>query len=104
MATDPICGMYVEESPRALKVARNGITYYFCSESCLQQFQAPELALSRLKILVALGAILTIPIIPLSYLPIITDMKLNNYLLFLLSLPVQFIVGEIGRASCRERV
>src|SRR2546428_2796149 len=93
MATDPICGMYVEESPRALKVARNGITYYFCSESCLQQFQAPELALSRLKILVALGAILTIPIIPLSYLPIITDMKLNNYLLFLLSLPVQFIVG-----------
>ena len=93
MATDPICGMYVEESPRALKVARNGITYYFCSESCLQQFQAPELALSRLKILVALGAILTIPIILLSYLPIITDMKLNNYLLFLLSLPVQFIVG-----------
>ena len=93
MATDPICGMYVEESPRALKVARNGITYYFCSESCLQQFQAPELALSRLKILVALGAILTIPIILLSYLPIITDMKLNNYFLFLLSLPVQFIVG-----------
>src|SRR2546426_3412980 len=93
MATDPICGMYVEESPRALKVARNGITYYFCSESCLQQFQAPELALSRLKILVALGAILTIPIILLSYLPIITDMKLSNYLLFLLSLPVQFIVG-----------
>src|SRR5256885_13356463 len=90
MATDPICGMYVEESPRALKVARNGITYYFCSESCLQQFQAPELALSRMKILAAHSAILTIPIIPLSYLPMNTDMKLNNYLLFLASLPAQF--------------
>jgi len=93
MATDPICGMYVEESPRALKATRHGITYYFCSETCLQQFQAPEVALRRLKIFVALGVILTIPIILLSYLPIIRDMRLNNYLLFLLSLPVQFIVG-----------
>ena len=93
MATDPICGMYVEESPRALKATRHGITYYFCSETCLQQFQAPEVALRRLKIFVALGVILTIPIIVLSYLPIIQDMRLNNYLLFLLSLPVQFIVG-----------
>src|SRR3989475_6703993 len=93
MATDPICGMYVEESPRALKLARGGITYYFCSQTCLEQFQAPELALRRLKRLVALGATLTIPIILLSYLPIIHDAKLNNYLLFLLSLPVQFVVG-----------
>jgi len=51
------------------------------------------MALRRLEIFVALGVILTIPIILLSYLPIIQDMRLNNYLLFLLSLPVQFIVG-----------
>ena len=85
--------MYVEETPRALKATRNGITYYFCSETCLQQFQAPEVALHRLRILVALGVVLTIPIILLSYLSIIQDMRLNNYILFLLSLPVQFIVG-----------
>src|SRR2546425_6764242 len=93
MATAHICGMNVEESPGALKAPRHGITYYFCSETCLQQFQAPEMALRRLEIFVALGVILTIPIILLSYLPIIQDMRLNNYLLFLLSLPVQFIVG-----------
>src|SRR6266699_910847 len=93
MAKDPICGMYVEEGKHALQTTRYGTTYYFCSETCLAQFQAPEKALARLKRLVAFGAILTIPIAALTYLPIIPDSHINNIVMFILSLPVQFIVG-----------
>jgi Cu+-exporting ATPase len=39
MATDPICGMTVDESTTR-KVERDGQTYYFCSEHCRQKFLA----------------------------------------------------------------
>jgi Cu+-exporting ATPase len=93
MAKDPICGMYVEEGKHALQTTRYGTTYYFCSEACLAQFQAPEKNLARLKRLVALGAAFTIPIAALTYLPIIPDHQINNFVMFVLSLPVQFVVG-----------
>jgi P-type Cu+ transporter len=93
MAKDPICGMYVEEGKHALQTAHYGTTYYFCSEACLAQFQAPEKNLARLKRLVTLGAGFTIPIAALTYLPIIPDRFLNNLVMFVLSLPVQFLVG-----------
>src|SRR3989441_3848543 len=93
MAKDPICGMYVEEGKHALQTTRYGTTYYFCSETCLAQFQAPEKNLARLKRLVALGAAFTIPIAALTYLPIIPDRQINNLVMFVLSLPVQFVVG-----------
>ena len=93
MAKDPICGMYVEEGRHALQTTRYGTTYYFCSETCLAQFQAPEKTLARLKRLVALGAAFTIPIAALTYLPIIPDHQVNNLVMFVLSLPVQFVVG-----------
>src|SRR3989442_10490600 len=93
MAKDPVCGMYVEEGEHALKTIRYGTTYYFCSETCLIQFQAPEKALARLRRLVALGAVLTVPIAALTYLPIISDRAVNNLAMFFLSLPVQFVVG-----------
>ena len=85
--------MYVEEGPHALQATRYGTTFYFCSEACLVQFQAPEKTLARLKQLVALGAALTVPITILTYLPIIPDQIINNLVMFLLSLPVQFVVG-----------
>src|SRR3989449_10666562 len=94
MAKDPICGMYVEEGKHALQTTRYGTTYYFCSETCLAQFQAPEKTLARLKRLVALGAAFTIPIAALKYLPIIPDHQINNLVMFALSLPVQFVVGH----------
>ncbi len=94
MAKDPICGMYVEEGENALKTTRQGTTYYFCSETCLVQFQAPEKAAARLKRLVALAAILTVPIAALTYLPIIADRTANNLVMFILSLPVQFVAGS----------
>ncbi len=93
MAKDPICGMYVEEGKHALQTTRYGTTYYFCSETCLAQFQAPEKTQASLKRLVALGAAFTIPIAALTYLPIIPDRHVNNLLMFVLSLPVQFVVG-----------
>ncbi len=37
MATDPICGMQVDEGTD-LKVERDGQTYYFCSDHCRQNF------------------------------------------------------------------
>jgi len=93
MAKDPICGMLVEEGEHSLKTTRYGATYYFCSETCLFQFQAPEKALARLKRLVALGAVLTVPIAALTYLAIISNRATNNLAMFVLSIPVQFVVG-----------
>src|SRR5215831_11606118 len=93
MAKDPICGMFVEEGESSLKTTRRGTTFYFCSETCLFQFLAPEKAFRQLKILVATGIVLAIPIILLTYFPIIASSTLNNYILLILSLPVQFFVG-----------
>ena len=48
MATDPVCGMFVEPSPEALQIVRDNRTYYFCAESCLLAFSEPEEARRRL--------------------------------------------------------
>ncbi len=93
MAKDPVCGMFVEEGEHSLKTYRRGTRYYFCSETCLSQFEAPEKALRRLRALVVAGGALAIPIAVLTYLPVIQDTAANNLVLFLLSLPVQFVVG-----------
>ncbi|MFH1094223.1 MAG: YHS domain-containing protein [Candidatus Omnitrophota bacterium] len=37
MTIDPICGMEVEES-KAIKLEKNGETYFFCSKSCQDKF------------------------------------------------------------------
>ena len=55
MATDPVCGMSVDETPDALRLLRDNRTYYFCSGECLRSFAAPEEARRRLarRLLVA---------------------------------------------------
>src|SRR6266571_1843651 len=93
MAKDPICGMFVEEGLHALTATLHGTRYFFCSETCLTQFQAPEKALTRLKQLVLVGTVLTVPITALTYLPLIPSKDINNLVMFLLSVPVQFVVG-----------
>ncbi|MBI3571840.1 MAG: YHS domain-containing protein, partial [Gammaproteobacteria bacterium] len=40
MATDPVCGMAVEEKKAAGISVHAGATYYFCSASCLEKFKA----------------------------------------------------------------
>src|SRR3989475_9091370 len=93
MVKDPICGMFVEEGQHALTATLHGTRYFFCSESCLVQFQAPEKALAQLKRLLVIGTVLTIPITALTYFPIVTSKVINNLVMFLLSVPVQFVVG-----------
>src|SRR5438093_2631157 len=93
MAKDPICGMFVEEGPHVLTATLHGTRYFFCSESCLVQFQAPEKALAQLKRLLVIGTVLTIPITALTYLPNVPSKDINNLVMFLLSIPVQFVVG-----------
>ncbi len=43
MATDPVCGMTVEEKTAAATTVYNGTTYYFCAPGCKRRFEAdPE--------------------------------------------------------------
>src|SRR5690242_3822669 len=55
MATDPICGMYVDEATAELVLRRDNRAYYFCSSACLAAFAAPaaEAASLRRALLVA---------------------------------------------------
>ena len=41
MAIDPICGMTVDER-KAIRVQKDGLAYYFCSESCKKKFLAQQ--------------------------------------------------------------
>ena len=92
MAKDPVCGMYVDESTAEFKVTIRGTTYYFCSQTCMKQFLAPEVEIKRLKISIVIGAILTIPILVLTYITLL-PMVINNYVLLILDTPIQFIFG-----------
>ncbi len=67
MATDPVCGMFVDERTAELTLARENRTYFFCSTSCLQEFSAPELQLARLRRRLAVGWPISILILSLSY-------------------------------------
>ena len=67
MATDPVCGMFVDEHTAELTLARENRTYFFCSTSCLQEFSAPERQLTRLKRRLAVGWPISIVVIILSY-------------------------------------
>jgi P-type Cu+ transporter len=93
LAKDPVCGMFVQEGPGALKAELRGATYYFCSRACRMEFVAPERELKRIRLLVALGAGLTVPILALTYLPLMSS-DASNYALLALAFPVQFVVGS----------
>ncbi|MDG7006787.1 MAG: heavy metal translocating P-type ATPase [Nitrososphaerota archaeon] len=94
MATDPVCGMYVEESPGALHATVNGRTYYFCAESCLQTFIAPALELRSLKRNIMLSVGLGVPILVLSYVALLPASFPTGWLLLAMATPVQFIAGR----------
>ena len=38
-ATDPVCGMTVEEADAAATAEYEGQTYYFCSNDCKEEFE-----------------------------------------------------------------
>ena len=92
MAKDPICGMYVDESTAELRAQVRGVTYCFCSESCLREFVAPEKELRRLKTEVLVSALLAIPILLFTYANLLPTQD-STYILFTLATPIQFIIG-----------
>jgi Cu+-exporting ATPase len=91
MAKDPICGMYVEEREDAIKSIRFGKTYYFCSESCKEQFEKPEKEFKTLKKKIIISWTLTIPVLFFTYFPIYLFTK---YIVFILATVVQFYSGS----------
>jgi Cu+-exporting ATPase len=93
MAKDPVCGMSVVEGPESLKATVKGTTFYFCSESCRMEYVMPEKELAKLKRTVILGAVLTVPILAITWLPVLSP-QVAGYVLLLLALPVQFYVGS----------
>ncbi|MEW6054820.1 MAG: heavy metal translocating P-type ATPase [Nitrospirota bacterium] len=64
MAKDPICGMVVPKN-RSLKREVGGRTYYFCSETCVKTFEAPEQELKAMKrrVTIALTGVLALAIL-----------------------------------------
>ncbi len=83
--------MWTRKQPNLRQVSE-GTTYYFCSHNCMQEFLAPEVEMRKLKIAVAVGGILTIFIIILTYAALL-PMRINNYILFVLDTPIQFYFG-----------
>src|SRR5208282_3735408 len=92
MAKDPVCGMFVEEETATITRAIHGTKWYFCSETCANTFEKPEIELKHLKLLVVAGGLLTVPIVLFTYVMFLPT-NVNNYLLFILETPVQFVVG-----------
>ena len=102
MATDPVCGMFVEEKPDSIQHIVDGRKYYFCSTQCLNEFTEPERELQKLKKHVTISIALTIPIIILT-IPhmfalqledwILLPMETSNYAMLALATPIQFWIG-----------
>lgn len=102
MATDPVCGMFVEEKPDSIQHIVDGRKYYFCSTQCLNEFTEPERELRKLKKHVVISIALTIPIVILT-LPhmfpsqledlIPLPMETSNYVMLALATPIQFWIG-----------
>ncbi|MCI4362921.1 MAG: heavy metal translocating P-type ATPase [Thermoplasmata archaeon] len=67
MATDPICGMFVDERSAELRLVRENRTYYFCSSHCLEEFSRPELELARLRRKLLVAWPLAVAVVALTY-------------------------------------
>src|SRR5437867_12970329 len=97
MPTDPVCGMYVDEGTHLTSVVR-GRKYYFCCETCLETFTAPQKELARLKRLTALSLGIGIPLFVVglgqSFQWWLVGLEgPPNLVFFVLATPVQFVAG-----------
>lgn len=50
-ATDPVCGMRISRSSAAASTSYRGHPYFFCNDSCLNQFTANPLEFVKVKIM-----------------------------------------------------
>src|SRR5213594_1053031 len=97
MPTDPVCGMYVDEGTHLTAIVR-GRKYYFCSETCLETFTAPEKEMARLKRLTLFSLGIGIPLFVVGlgqglgwWLAGLEEPV--NLVFFVLATPVQFVAG-----------
>ncbi|HET7148439.1 MAG TPA: heavy metal translocating P-type ATPase [Candidatus Nitrosopolaris sp.] len=104
MAKDPVCGMFVEEKPDAIRYNKDGREYYFCSKQCLDEFIQPEKELKKLRKYVTISIALTIPIVIFSLPHMFPSqfsgglfptavMRYGNYIMLALATPLQFWIG-----------
>jgi Cu+-exporting ATPase len=93
MAKDPVCGMYVEETPQALRTVQRGTTFYFCCSTCLRTFIAPAKELRLISRMTALSFALGIPVLLLTWVVILPKWVPQNLLMFAVATPVQFVAG-----------
>jgi Cu+-exporting ATPase len=84
--------MYVDEKTATITRTIRGTNWYFCSETCARTFTKPEAEIKRLKLLFVVGLVLTAPTAFLSWVPLLPA-GVNNYVLFVLDTPIQFLVG-----------
>ena len=91
MATDPVCGMYVDEKSATLASERQGRKYYFCSTNCKLQFERPEREIRNLKISLIVSWPLTIIVAILTY---VLPFSYGNYVMLVLASTVQFYAGR----------
>jgi len=97
MATDPVCGMYVDKGTHLTAIVR-GRKYFFCSETCLETFTAPAKEMPRLRRLAAFSLGIGIPLFVVG-LGQSLGWWLNglegtvNLVFFVLATPVQFVAG-----------
>ncbi len=91
MPTDPVCGMYVPDDSSIYSI-QDGQKYLFCSKECQYRYESPEKAAITLRRRLLISWPLAISIILITYLApsSFTD---RNYILLLLTLPVQFYSG-----------
>src|SRR3989337_3619344 len=98
MATDPVCGMYVDEATSTLTAIVRGRTYYFCSETCLETFTAPEKEMRLLKLHTAFSLGIGLPLffvaLGMEFGWWLADaMLLAHVAVFVAETPVQFVAG-----------
>ena len=91
MATDPVCGMNVDESSTSLISEQWGKRYYFCSTTCKLRFDKPELEMKALKQALAVAWPLTIIVAILTY---VLHLDYGNYVMLVLASIVQFYAGQ----------
>ena len=109
MAKDPICGMVVPKD-RSIKKEVGGRAYYFCSETCVRTFEAPEAELKDMKrrVTIALTGVLALAVfraalflglaagatiltwVPFSFLPWFTA----GIWLFIITTPIMIFGGK----------
>ncbi len=101
MATDPVCGMHVEEDSTSLVSEKEGRKYYFCSTTCKLQFDKPELELRILKRALAVSWPLTIIVAILAY---VLRLDYGNYVMLVLASVVQFYAGRRFYAGIADAI